>query len=166
MPLAPGSRVSYSQAFRVIGQSLEKLNLKRLDLELLDGEFVVRLRHVETVPGARGRLGGLLGSAPAKTQETTLERRYTIPEIEELDQEERKRRAGVDSSADSYMLPQRLRTIGAYVDHSNLRFLGLNWDGSRVILRVEGADGRSRVEEHPISSFQDYSFGMYLKRKK
>jgi hypothetical protein len=160
------SRLSYSQALRVIGQFLEQVKPKELEIEFFNDEVVIRHRVVETIPSIRGKFGGLLGSASAKTQESTSERRYSVQEIVEADREGRTRRASPDTNADFYLLSQTLRTVGTYVEHRSLRLLGLSWDGSRLILRLEGADRQAKTEEHTVASFHDYFLRMYLKRKK
>jgi len=160
------SRLSYSQILRVIGQFLEKVKPKDFDVELFDHEVVIRFSVVETIPPLRGKFGGLLGSAPAKTQESTSKRRYSMQEIEELDHEGQTKRANANVNADFYLLSQTLRTVGTYVDHRNLRLLRFSWDGSRLILQVAGSDGQTKTEEHTVASFHDYFLRMYLKRKK
>jgi len=169
MPPATGSRFSYSQSLRVIGQFLQTLKPKDFEIQLLEDGFAVRLRVLEIIPQAptKPKFGFFgAGSAPPKTQETTSERRYSIQEIEELDREGQAKRVNRDAPADFYSLSQMLRTVGAYVDHRLLRLSELSWDGKRLVLHLEAADGRSRMEEHEVSSFHDYFSGMYLKRKK
>ena len=170
MPPAPASRVSYSQSLRVIGQFLETLKPKDFEIQLLQDEISVRLRVVEVVappPPPKSKFSFRSPPpAPPKTQETKSERRYSIQEIEELDREGQTKRVNSDAPADFYSLSQMLRTVGSYVDHRHLRLLDLSWDGTRLVLRLEGADGRSRTEEHAVSSFHDYFSRMYLRRKR
>lgn len=166
MPSSGASRLSYSQIFRVIGQFLETVKPKEFEIELLDNEVAVRFCVVETVPPLRRKFSGLLGSPPAKTLENTSERRYSMQEILELDREGQTKRANPDTPADFYLISQTLRTVGTYVEHRNLGLSGLSWDGSRLILRLEGANGQTKTEEHTIASFHDYCLRMYLKRKK
>jgi len=169
MPPAMGSRFSYSQSLRVIGQFLQTLKPKDFEIQLLENEFAVRLRIQETVAQAPskpkfGFFGG--GSAPAKTQEVTSERRYSIQEIEESDRQGQTSRVRKDAPADFYTLSQMLRTVGAYVDYRLLKLSELSWDGKKLVLHLEAADGQGRTEEHAVSSFHDYFSRMYLKRKK
>jgi hypothetical protein len=170
MPLAPASRASYSQSLRVIGQFLQTLKPKDFEIQLLQGEITVRLRVMEVIipptPPKPKFSFRAPPPAPATTRETTSERRYSIQEIEELDREGQTKRVNTDAPTDFYSLSQMLRTVGSYVDHRHLRLLDLNWDGSRLVLRLEGADGRSGTEEHAVSSFHDYFSRMYLRRKR
>ena len=163
-------RISYSQSLRVVGQFLQTLKPKDFEIQLLEGSVAVRLRVLEVIsppPAAKSKFSfRAVPPATPKTQETTSERRYSIQEIEELDREGQTKRVNTDAPADFYSLSQMLRTVGSYVDHRRLRLLDLNWDGSRLVLRLEGTDGRSRTEEHAVSSFHDYFSRMYLRRKR
>ena len=170
MPSAPVYRPSYSQSLRVIGQFLETLKPKDFEIQLLEGEVTVRLRVLEVivppVPPKSKFSFRAPPPAPTRTQETASERRYSIQEIEDLDREGQSRRVETDASTDFYSLSQMLRTVGSYVDHRHLRLLSLTWDGTRLVLQLEGADNRTRTEEHAVSSFHDYFSRMYLRRKR
>jgi hypothetical protein len=163
-------RPSYSQSLRVIGQFLETLKPKDFEIQLLEDEVTVRLRVVEVIASPTSLKSKFSfrspAPAPARTEETTSERRYSIQEIEDLDREAQTKRVDADAPTDFYSLSQMLRTVGSYVDHRHLRLLSMNWDGARLILQLEGSDKRSRTEEHAVSSFHDYFSRMYLRRKK
>ena len=169
MAPAPDSESSYSQVLRVIGQILEQIKPVDFDLQLLQDEVILRFRAVATVSRERPKAKFSFfsaPSAPAKNQETTSERHFSMQDIETLDREGQSQRVSPDGNAEFYLLSQTLRTVGTYVEHRNVRLLGLNWDGSRLVLQLEGSDGRALTEEHAVASFHDYFLRMYLKRKK
>jgi hypothetical protein len=166
----PAYRPSYSQSLRVIGQFLETLKPKDFEIQLLEDELAVRLRVLEVIvpptPPKSKFSFRAPPPAPTRTEEKTSERRYSIQEIENLDREGQTKRVDGDAPTDFYSLSQMLRTVGSYVDHRHLRLLSLSWDGTRLALQLEGADKRSRTEEHAVSSFHDYFSRMYLRRKR
>jgi hypothetical protein len=166
----PAYRPFYSQSLRVIGQFLETLKPKDFEIQLLEDEVTVRLRVLEAIvpptPPKSKFSFRAPPPAPARTEEKTSERRYSIQEIEDLDREGQTKRVDADAPTDFYSLSQMLRTVGSYVDHRHLRLLSLTWDGARLALQLEGTDKRSRTEEHAVSSFHDYFSRMYLRRKR
>ena len=169
MSLSAASQPPYSQILRVIGQFLEQAKPTAFDLEILNQEVILRLRLLGNVTEERPKSIFSIFSAASsrpKSQESTSERRFSFVEIQELDQEGQKKRVSRDGEADFYVLSQTLRTVGTYIEHRNQRLLSLNWDGARLVLQLEGTDGRTKTEEHPVSSFHDYFLRMYLKRKK
>ena len=163
------SESSYSQVLRVVGQILEQIKPLDFDLQILRDDVILRFRAIEKVVQERpkGKFGFFSApSAPAKNKEIAAERRYSMQDIETLDREGQSQRVTPDGEAEFYLLSQTLRTVGTYVEHRNFRLLGLTWDGSRLVLQLEGADGRAMTEEHAVASFHDYFLRMYLKRKK
>ena len=162
------SRSSYAQTLRVIGQSLDPQRAAEFDLQLIDGEFVVRLREQEIPPSSWKKLSRSMGIASGfgKGERKLVEHHYSMEKIDELDQTAQTKRAGLEATPDFYLLSQTLRTVGDYIDHSSLRLSALSRRGPRLILWLEEPNGRNRVEEHVLPSFHNYFLQMYLKRKK
>jgi hypothetical protein len=158
---SPTVHSSYAQSLRVIGQFLDGERPEAFDLQLIDGEFVVRLRQTQPRLSWRARWHRLL----AKQEKQDPERHFPLDEVAELDRSGVAQRVNSEQNPDFYRPSQTLRTIGAYVDHTSLRLSGLSRRGQRLVLRLEEPDGRNRVEEHEVSSFHNYFLQLYLKRK-
>ena len=166
MATEPASHSSYSVSLRVIGQSLETQQPDEFDLEIINGEFVINLPAQESSLWSKVRK--LKGSAFGfkRRDKGPTERRYSAQRVEELDQEGRSKRVKPDETPDFYRVSQTLRTVGAYVDHTSFRLVGLSRRGARLMLRLEASDGRGRTEEHLVSSFHNYFLQLYIKRRK
>jgi hypothetical protein len=66
---------------------------------------------------------------------------------------------------DFYRLSQSLRILGAYLDKREMQFRSLRREGGNFFLEFQDRDGKQRIEEHGIGTFEPYFTRVYLRRK-
>ena len=154
---------SYSQTFRVIGQSLEEFGVQNFSLFWRDNRFVVRgTRVVAVKPG----WFGLLFERRDKPVNKKIEIHYLHKSILWLQIQGEGMRKRPDQTPDYFRLSQTLRTVGAYIDNLTLSFLSLTLSSGTFTLEFQQRDGRKRVEEHGVGSFENYFLHTYLRGRK
>jgi len=152
----------YSHTFRAIGQSLEAQNIWAFELITGDDELVVRGR-TEIREGKSGLLAGWFGREKEKPG-GFVELHYDAIEIRRLQEMGEERRQNPGQQPDYFKLSQILRTVGAYIDHTNFKFRCLRRAGPRLELDFEESEGQTRTEEHLVPSFHNYFLQMYMCR--
>ncbi|HEV8342715.1 MAG TPA: hypothetical protein VGR30_10130 [Candidatus Binatia bacterium] len=145
----------YSRTLRCIGQSLEALDLKALELRCQGSAYSIQ-----------GWQKGPLFSVD-------LERRYTPDDIKKLETEGRKKRHGLPRRAYLLSLSQLLRTAGTYVDQIEGRLLRVSWQNQSdkiqsVTIQYEAKSEPSRndKEERQLSTIDEICIHIYKQRKK
>ncbi len=154
---------SYSQTFRVIGQSLEEIGVENFSLFWRDDKFVVRgTRIIAVKPSWFARFIERRG----KPLHKKIEIHYLKKSILWLQIQGEGMRRRPDQTPDYFRLSQTLRTVGAYIDNLTLAFLSLTLNSGTFTLEFQHSDGRKRVEEHGVGSFENYFLHTYLRRRR
>lgn len=157
-----GSHSPYSYTLRAIGQSLEAQNIDAFELIVGESELVVRGRK-----GARQDQSSFLGrwlGRPDEKAESIIELSYNTDDIRRLQELGEGRRQNPNQQPDYFALSQILRTVGAYIDHTNFQFRRLRRTGPRLEVEFQESDGQIRTEEHLVPSFHNYFLQMYMRR--
>jgi len=152
----------YSHTLRAIGQSLEAQNIEAFELIASDNELVVRGR-IETSERKPGLLSGWFRRGKEKPEEL-VELRFDADEIRRLGKLGEEHRQNPGQQPDYFRLSQTLRTVGAYIDHTNFKFRRLRRTGPRLELDFEESGGQIRNEEHLVNSFHNYFLQLYMRR--
>ena len=167
---------NYALLLSVIGRDVERLPLKKLDLELAESLFILRgqLVVLESEPPSNdppvkaGLFSGLSKPKAIPPQPNagleSIERRYTPADLERLVTETRSRPIS-DEQPDFYKLGEFLGVVGAYIDRRRGRLLRLSKDDSQVTLHYETAHGEKVTEDQSMSSFYDLFIYMYKHRR-
>lgn len=153
---------SNSQALRAIGQALEEVRLDDFDLERFDGGFVVR-RHEPSSQEGKSLFGRI--RRRLRRGEDPLELRYTMEDIETLDEKGKAQRTGEIGIPDFYSLSQFLRTVGGYVDQRRARLIAIFRRGLMLTIEYVKTDGQLVTEEHTVASFYNSFVQMYRHRR-
>ena len=90
--------------------------------------------------------------------------RYSFQDLDRIERDRRQLRRRHSRSADGHGLSQLMRTIGALVEQSNERLLGVSWQELSVSIVVETANGGKRIDVLRPDNLYDHWVKMYLKR--
>jgi hypothetical protein len=172
----------YAKPLRTIGQALEALHVKDIDIEIQGSDYLVRgkveNRLVQMAPEEDnqenrlrmiwGKLWGKNADGNGNFQITSsfvpFEFRYTPEDIERLEREGEGRRNNTAGMPNNHSVSQVLRTIGGYVENRRARFVGVSWKDRSVTIQYEKSDGHKTVEEMTVSALYDYCIHMYMQR--
>ena len=136
------SRMSYAQQLRVVGQTVETLQLRDFQVTTDRSGYVV-----EAAP-------------PAETPPEYL----TPQDLDRLERAGQAKRKDSSQMPDFYRPSQVLRALGAYLDIGGLQLLQLSKHGPGITLEAQTATGGKQTEERSIAAVYDMSVRMYLKR--
>ena len=154
--------LSYSQTFRAIGQSLEERGVQDFSLALQGDEFVVRTQGIAQVETRW--VDKVLGKKAAPT-ERSVEIHYSLKGVLWLQIRGETSRKNPDQIPDFFRRSQTLRTVGHYLDKRPMPLLSLRRTGETLYLEFQD-NGKKRLEEHGIGSFENYFLRTYLPRFK
>lgn len=173
----------YARHLRVIGHDLENLQLDRFNLECTGDNYLVWLRPESPTASqnlllriSRNRLQKLWKNRVAprvigheetytNTSSQLAKRlRYSFQDLDRIERDRRQLRRRHSRSADGHGLSQLMRTIGALVEQSNERLLGVSWQELSVSIVVETANGGKRIDVLRPDNLYDHWVKMYLKR--
>ena len=154
---------SYSQTFRVIGQSLEERGVRDFSLTWEEDEFVVRGQP--TAQLKQRWIDKFLGKKVVGTQRS-VEIHYNLKSLLWLQIRGEALRKNPNQIPDYFRLSQTLRTVGRYVDTRYMPLLSLRLSGGTFYLELQERSGNRRVEEHGLGSFENYFVRTYLQRRK
>ena len=177
------SPADYSRHLRAIGQDLENLHLTAFNLECVENSYLVWVRPDDQADSSnplfrisRNRLQKLWRNkiqprvvgheesyALAATQ-TGRRLRYSIPELDRIEREQRARRREPTGTADGHSLSQLLRTIGDLIGRKGERLLGISWQELSVSMVVETPQGRKEIDVFRPDNLYDFWVRMYLRR--
>lgn len=146
------AKLRYSNALRCIGQSLESLDLKAVELKTVGDSFVVQGRS----------------KAPLAVLE--IDKHYTPDDIRELESHGRSKRDPNAATANLLSLSQVLRLAGNYVDRAGGRLLRVSWQDQSdkiqsVTIQYE-ACLPEHSEESQITTVEELSIHIYKQRKR
>jgi hypothetical protein len=145
----------HAWALRTIGQNLADLRPEYLEIEFTGQVYLARGRaqRNQVIP-SKSRSGKILasfgraGKGAEQRESSWFERRYTLYEINQLDDQgliQRKNRA---TPPDIYVLGERLRTIGKMIEARDGQLLKLTLDNHRAVFTFRDAQGTVCQEEH------------------
>ena len=154
---------SYSQTFRVIGQSLEDCGVQDFSLAWQDEELVVRAQPIAQLE--KRWVDKFLGKKVAHT-ERLGEIHYSLKYVLWLQNRGETLRKNPDLIPDYLRLSQTLRTVGNYVEKRSMPLLSLRLSGGTFYLEFQEHSGNRRVEEHGLGSFANYFLRTCLRRHK
>jgi len=172
----------YAKPLRTIGQALEALHVRDIDIESQGSDYLVRGKmethleqpapqedtHENKIRMVWGKLWGKKADGNGHSQLTSsfvpLELRYTPEDIERLEREGQTLRNNAGGMPNNHGVSQILRTVGGYVENRRARFVGVSWKGQSVTIQYEKSDGQKNVEEMTVSSLYDYCIHMYMQR--
>ena len=142
----------FSTALRCIGQNIEPLALKALELKV-HGELYV-------VQGWRKGAAGALD----------LDTQYTPEDIHKLDLEGRSKRAAESDPPNLLSLSEVLRLAGIYVDRMRGRLLRVSWQDQSdkiqsVTIQFEDRD-HERTADSQIATIEELCIHIYKQRKR
>lgn len=146
------SKLRYSNALRCIGQSLETLDLKAVELKTVGESFVVQGRK----------------KAPQALLE--IDKHYTPADIKELETQGRKNRDPNAGAPNLLSLSQVLRLAGNYVDRAGGRLLRVSWQDQSdkiqsVTIQYEACT-HEHSEDSQITTVEELSIHIYKQRKR
>ena len=153
---------SYSQTFRVIGQSLEERGVQDFSLTCQDEEFVVCGQRIAQLK--HRWVDQFLGKKRAHT-ERSVEIHYSLKSLLWLQIRGESLRKNPDQIPDYFRFSQTIRTVGSYVETRSMPLLSLRLSGGTFYLELQERSGNKRVEEHSMGSFETYFIRTYLRRR-
>jgi hypothetical protein len=177
------SPIDYSHHLRAIGKDLENLHLTTFNLECTGNAYLVWVRSDQQVESSnprfrisRSRLQKLwrnktqpnvLGheeSYTLPTSQTGRRLRYSVPDLDRIEREQRAHRRHQSGTADGHSLPQLLRTVGDMIGQRGERLLGISWQELSVSTVVETADAHKVIDVLRPDNLYDLWVKMFLRR--
>jgi len=170
--------INFAQLLRPVGQMLEPLKLESFTLKIDDsGVYVSGRKREERPPSPVPEVSlrvvwqALRRKPPEPASEPQpssglLELRYTVDDIERMDNEEQSKRKNAGSTPEAHALSQILRAVGGYVDQKGGRLLEFRKAADEVTIEYESALRKKMTEQFTVASLYDYWVKMYLRRKK
>jgi hypothetical protein len=144
----------YSYALRCIGQNLEGLDFKSIELKVQGDKFIIQ---------------GWSKSTPSTMD---LVKEYAPDDIKKLDEQGRAKRKLASMPSNLLSLPQVLRFCGSYVDRLRGRLTRISWQDqtdkiqSITIQFVPCEDGRSAKPDAQVTMIEELCIHVYKQRKK
>jgi len=177
------SPTDYSRHLRAIGQDLESLHLSAFNLECTGNAYLIWVRTDIQSESAhprfrisRSRLqklwrnrteSSMLGHEELYTlpsAQTGRRLRYSVPDLDRIEHEQRTHRRLQNGTADGHSLPQLLRTVGDMIGQKGERLLGISWQELSVSTVVETAEGRKEIDVFRPDNLYDLWVKMFLRR--
>ena len=142
----------YSSLLRCIGQVLEEMPLKALEVRSHGDDLIVQGWHRGT------------------SMAMDFEKHYSLEDLRAVDKEGRKKRRAFSAPADLLSLPEVLRLAGTYVDRTRGRLIRVSWqDQSDKIqsLTVQWeAIEDGQLNKSPLTTIEELCIHIYKRRKK
>jgi hypothetical protein len=154
--IEPASRPAnhYSYVLRCIGQSLEGMDIKSLEVKTQGDKFIVQ------------------GWSKKTSSSIDIVKRYSLEDIKKLDQEGKAKRKLGSRTSNLLSLPQVLRFCGSYVDRLGGRLTRVSWQDQTdkiqsITIEFEPADiNRSGKTDHHVITVEELCIHVYKQRKK
>jgi hypothetical protein len=151
---ATASNVRYARILRCIGQSLEMLDLRSLELRRHGELYIVQ---------------GWNRGAPVSKE---VDKQYTINDIKKLEAEGRARRSSTPQLPNLLSLSQVLRLAGSYVDRMRGRLVRISWQDQSdriqsVTIQYEPFPvTRAELPDSQIVTIEEICVHLYKQKKK
>ncbi len=169
---------NYARTLRAIGQDLTELYPEQLEIQVSGAEFIAtgigrtqpaqeQAKRGNTVQGAWNRLIGKETShsgpaAPLQRQRFT--RKYTLDDINRVEENHLPARANPNSKPDIYSLGERLRTVGRIVDSCHGTLLRIVKENNSVTFEYRDKDDIDHKEEFSNLALYKYQQRYYAER--
>lgn len=169
LPQEAGTNISYAKELRVVGQALEKFKFTAFKLERREGIYTIRGAASADLAATFSIIQFVRdivrGGRSKRRANQPLELSYSQTEIENLDAQERAKRAHSDKLPDPYSISQILRGVGAFLDHREaVSLLTISYQDRWVTVVYNSVDGHTEQEKQDLDYFYDYWVKMYLRR--
>ena len=144
----------YSYALRCIGQSLQGMDLKSLEVRTQGDKFMVQ------------------GWSKNSSNTMDIVKRYGPDDIKELDEKGRAQRISGSRPSNLLSLPQVLRFCGSYVDRLRGRLTRVSWQDQTekiqsITIQFEPyEEGRSGRSDPHVMMIEELCIHVYKQRKK
>jgi hypothetical protein len=160
---------SYARELRALGQTLERFKFVAFELEARDEKYFLvgqTTPDVESTLSFVRRLRQLVAPGnQVAAAENAVDLSFTAADIENLDEQERSKRARFNQIPDAQRISQVLRSVGGFLDGRGATgLLGIKFGEGLVTFRFHSADGHIEEQRQDLSSFYDYVVKMYLRR--
>jgi len=146
------AKMRYSSILRCVGQSLEGMELKSIDIKSHGDDFIVQ--------------GWTRG--PSKTMD--VEKHYTPEDLCKLDDEGRQKRKPFAEPPDLLSLSQILRLAGNYVDRMRGRLLRVSWQDQSDKIQSITVQWQTQSPAEPgaeaLATVEEICMHIYKQRKK
>jgi hypothetical protein len=177
------SPADYARHLRAIGQDLEILRFSNFNLEFTGDAYIVWVKSDDSAERdhpllrigknrlqklwrnrAPSRTAAYEGSFPPSSSQAGKRLRYSVPELDRIEREQRARRRRNSSTADGHSLSQLLRTLGDLLGQRSERLLGIAWQDLSIGVVLQTPEGRKEIEVFRPDNLYDLWVRMYLKR--
>lgn len=144
----------YSNALRCIGQSLESMELKALEIKTHGEEYVVQLWN------------------KGVSLAMDLEQHYSVDALKELEIKGREKVRRFPIPPDLLSLSQVLRLAGSYVDRTRGRLIRVSWQDQSdkiqsVTIQYEPFNGgHTEHRDSPVTTIEELCIHVYKQKKR
>jgi hypothetical protein len=150
---APLPKMRYSSLLRCIGQALEEMPIKAIEIRTHGDDLVLQGWHRGT------------------SMAMDFEKHYSLEDLRALDAEGRKKRRPFGSARDLLSLAEVLRLAGTYVDRTGGRLIRLNWQDQSdkiqsITVQWEPIQSDGEVNQSPLRAIEELCLHIYKRRKK
>ena len=147
------SRHDHSKALRVIGQELDKRGIDLFELRCLRAEYYLQCGD------------------PTPPHIGLIELSFTDDDVVSLELKAAAQRGSNFKLVDFESLPEVLRATGRYIENKEAFLLRISNsesppDSDTIKLEYESRDGRTHVEELPVSTLAETARRMYKERSR
>jgi hypothetical protein len=145
--------VRYASILRCIGQFLETMDLKAVEVKTHGDDYIVQAWNKGT------------------SMTMDLEKHWTLDELRQLDAGARERRKSVAGQANLLSLSQVLRLTGNYVDRMGGRLMRVSWQDQSdkiqsITVQWEPLQSRREMNEAQATTVEELCVHIYKQRKK
>ena len=173
----------YAQPLRAIGQALEVLEIQDFEMEPAGDDFYVKgsvpltanqdllndqsREELRAVWGALPSAGDQLGDKQKRSDLSPLSRidlRYTVQDVERLEEEGRSRRGNFQKTADASSLSQVLRCLGTYLNQKRASLCKISREIDCYAIEYETSLGSRMKETLAHNDIYDLWVRMYVQR--
>lgn len=149
----PRVKFRYSNALRCIGQNLESMELKALEIKTHGEDYVVQLWN------------------KGVSISMDLEQHYTADALKELEIKGREKVRRFPAPPDLLSLSQVLRLAGSYVDRIRGRLIRVSWQDQSdkiqsVTIQYEPFSGRTEHGDSPVTTIEELCIHVYKQKKR
>lgn len=154
-------RQSYSRQLRCIGQALEAQRIRIFDLKPQGERF--------TVNGEPDQETSLLAKLRAWQKRNRAEGlqaslNFTTQDLDQLDRQGRSLRAKANQLPDFHLLPNTLRTVGAYLDAKGAELIELRNKELSIAILWRNPTGHPQIEERSLGSLYELFVRQHAQR--
>jgi hypothetical protein len=151
--LTPPANMRYAASLRCIGQFLDAMDLKAIEIKMRSDTYVVHAWNKGT------------------SMATDLEKHWTADDLKQLDVEGRKKRKAHGGPLNLLGLSQTLRSAGNYVDRTGGRLLRVSWQEQSdkiqsITLQWEPPQATLENGESQLKTVEELCVHIYKQRKK